>query len=90
MKKSLFLVLSLVMVAAFAVGCSSDDNSVTEATMAPIMEATAEATVEAPAATAEATMEAPDDVEATDDSTVTEEATAETIPDETENTGDNN
>lgn len=86
MKKSLVLVLTLVMVCVFATGCFGGTDVVEETpTMTP---ATAEATVEA-------TQEAVPTVEAaataeTDDSTVTEEATAETIPDETDNAGDAN
>ena len=79
MKKSVILVLALILVAAFAVGCASDEEVVTTATQAP--EVTIEATVEATAAApiTAATVEA----EATDNSTVTEEDTEETTPDET-------
>lgn len=66
MKKALILALSLMMIAIFAVGCSSDDSKEATATTAPTTEATMEATEE-PVVTAEATMEAADESpEATD------------------------
>lgn len=54
MKKALIFVLSLMMIAIFAVGCSSDESKEATATATPVAEATMEATTE-PAATAEAT-----------------------------------
>jgi len=78
MKKSVILMLTLALVAMFAVGCSNKDEVVEIATAAP--EVTVEATVEA---SAEATAEAPMPTEEADESTVTEEATEETTPDET-------
>ena len=74
MKKSIILILSLVLVSIFAVGCSMEDDIVVDtATTAPV--ATVENTIEP---TTEATMEAPIVTETDDNSTVTEEATEET------------
>lgn len=60
MKKALILVLSLMMVAVFAVSCTAKDTP--EVTAAPTVEAATDATDE-PAVTAEATEDVPAETE---------------------------
>lgn len=76
MKKTMLFVLSLMLLAVFTVGCSSDNAAVNESA------------TDAPEATIEAALDTAEDGNVTDDGTTDENAEDETLGDDLEEAAD--